>query len=134
MFLEYHFNSAGELHAENYYKNHEISTPLFSQPGKTAYNDGAVYLSGQHYITWGAILDITSLVKVYTLIIFNANDASAAFIKQVSVSLTDDVIWDFGFNSYFGKRMSKPNNEIPKMESEFGTYPLSFYTTLKWYF
>ena len=134
MFLEYHYNSAGELHAENYSKNQKISTPNFSQPGKTAYNDGAVYLNGQHYITWGATLEITSLITGFTMIVFNANDPSLMFIKRVTISLADEVAWDLGFNTMIGKKMTTDAMGMPEIKSEFGLYPLMFYSNIRWYF
>lgn len=135
MFLEYHYNSAGELHAENYSKNNKIEIDGFIlQTGKTAYNDGAVYLNGQHYITWGASIEITSLISGFTMLVFNANDPSLMFIKRLTMSLADEVAWDIGFNTMIGKRMTTNSAGVPEIKSEFGLYPLMFYSNLKWYF
>lgn len=127
-FLEYHFNSAGASHPAAY-------AGLFSQP---AYIRGAVYLLGKHYACLGATYQLSPLIPVTGLVIFNASDGSFALSPQAEYNVAENIYLAAGAYLGIGKRPGTPlfSNSAapPNFESEFGSYPDFAFVSFRLYF
>ena len=122
--MEYHYNGAGSRDSRDYI---DI---LQQQP----YERGGVYLLGQNYLIPAISWVANPLVSVTASSFFNLDDQSSF------ISLTAEVSWSDNLYSDFGSQMSIGNNpEINSsgevnLASEFGSYPLSLYASLRYYF
>lgn len=122
--LEYHYNGAGSQNSADYI---DI---LQQQP----YERGGVYLLGQNYLIPAISWIATPLVSVNASSFLNLDDQSAF------ISLTAEVSWSDNFYSDLGTQMSMGDNpELSSsgdinLASEFGSYPLSLYASLRYYF
>jgi hypothetical protein len=119
-YLEYHFNSPGAADARDYRQ---------AESGP-AYVEGGDYLLGRHYLSLGATYSITPLLPASAELLMNLNDFSAA----LSMSLEYNV----GENTYIGGGCTLGLGRNPRSSgeyrSEFGAYPILFYTVVKVYF
>jgi len=127
-FFEYHFNSAGDSDPGNY-------TGLFD---RTAYTDGAVYLMGKHYLNLGATYQVTPLLPLTGLLIFNVSDGSLTFAPTVEYNIKEDIYIGVGAYLGIGKRpeicdVCNPAYRF-RFHSEFGAYPNMFFTSFRIYF
>ena len=122
--MEYHYNGAGSQDSSDYIDILQL------QP----YERGGVYLLGQNYLIPAISWIVNPLVSVSASSFFNLDDQSAF------ISLTAEVSWSDNLYSDFGSQMSIGNNpEINSsgevnLASEFGSYPLSLYASLRYYF
>jgi hypothetical protein len=128
MFIEYYFNSAGGLKPDDY---PDISSG-------DAYQDGAVYLLGRHYLNLGFTYQLHPLVPVSALIMWNVADFSFMINLSADYNLAENVYLAAGV--FLG--LGAPPKKIPLgpgvyavlPASEFGTYPDIFYTSIRFYF
>jgi hypothetical protein len=118
-FFEYHFSSAGESDAENYYKTFE----------STAFQEGSTYLMGKHYLNLGTTFQITPLIPFTAMVITNLNDGSFSIAPSVEYNIAENIYLAAGAYLSVGK---KPF--ISYLNSEFGAYPHMFYTSFRVYF
>jgi hypothetical protein len=125
--IEYHYNGAGSNNVEDYT---EFST-------EAPYQKAGVYLYGEHYIipalTWLA----SPLVSVSASAFYNLSDRSVFFTINSETSWSDNLYSDFGLYISHGDTMKYQNdgtNIDYVFGSEFGSYPLSIYGSLRYYF
>ena len=115
---EYHYNSAGKADTDEY-------AEIELQPGDhIAYSEGSVYLRGQHYAAVGGTYQLTPLIPVSGMLLFNINDLSANLSLNFDYNFTENVYISGG--SYLGL------GKTP--ESEFGASPDLYYMSVKLYF
>jgi hypothetical protein len=118
-FFEYHFSSAGEAKAANYYNVFET----------TAFREGSSYLLGKHYLNLGTTFQITPLIPFTGLVIANLNDGSFTVAPSLEYNIAENIYLAAGAYLSIGK---KPY--VSKLNSEFGAYPHMFYTSFRVYF
>ncbi|MFP4081728.1 MAG: hypothetical protein ACLFVG_03110 [Candidatus Aminicenantes bacterium] len=125
-FIEYHFNSAGRNNPQNY-------PPLFAS---SAYQDGAVYLLGQHYLNLGTTYQLSPLMPVTGLVILNLNDRSLVLAPLLEYSVAENIYLAAGGYLGLGKNpQSIQGLSSPlRLRSEFGTYPDMLFTSFRVYF
>ena len=127
-FLEYNFNSAGKNQPEDY-------TSLFDSP---AYQDGSVYLMGKHYLNIGSTYQLSALIPVTGLLIFNLSDRSLILSPFLEYNIAENIYLAAGAYIGLGKNpeivlgpfVSRPI----LLHSEFGTYPDMLFTSFRVYF
>jgi len=122
--MEYHYNGAGSQDASDYIDILQL------QP----YERGGVYLLGQNYLI-PAISWVTSpLVSISASSFFNLDDQSAFISLTAEVSWSDNLYSDFGSQMSLGDNPSINSSGELDLSSEFGSYPLSLYASLRYYF
>jgi len=121
-FIEYHFNGAGVTIPEDFLENIEQS----------AYTRGAVYLLGVHYLAPGVTHQLTPLISFSSQLLLNLNDTSAWLVSQIGYNIVEDIHISVGGMLSIGK--PPKNNDPTQFQSEFGTYPNLFFTSLWIYF
>lgn len=117
-YIEYHYNGAGASDPNRY---------IFLQ-NQPAYSEGGVYLQGAHYLAPGMTYEISSLWKLTGQFLLNLNDSSIFNNLTVEYNVAQDAFIDLGAYVPAGKK----SQYIQR--SEFGSYPTSFYTSLRFYF
>lgn len=117
-YIEYHYNGAGATDSKRY---------IFLQT-QTAYTEGGVYLQGAHYLAPGMTYELSSLWKLTGQFLLNLNDHSIFNNLTLEYNVAQDAFIDLGAYVPAGKKSPL----IPK--SEFGSYPTSIYTSLRFYF
>ncbi len=127
-YLEYHFNSAGKDKADDYL---EIEVEPWKHP---AHNEGSVYLLGRHYTGLGFVYQITPLLPLSGLVLFNMNDLSANISLSLEYNFTENVYIEGGTYLGLGKEPQTVGGIPVEYKSEFGAYPDLFYTAVKVYF
>jgi hypothetical protein len=127
-FLEYYFNSAGMLRAEDYSENLTA----------TVYEDGAVYLMGQHYIFLGCTYQIHPLVPLTGLIMWNVADVSLMIMLSLEYNIAENIYLVagsfIGLGAYPERIAVGPGVFVLKPHSEFGAYPNMIFTSFRVYF
>ncbi|MEC4676799.1 MAG: hypothetical protein VST72_07780 [Nitrospirota bacterium] len=119
-YIEYHYNSAGKDSPEDYR----------DLDGTTAYTDGAVYLTGRHYLAPGFRYQLTPLLIFTGQALLNINDGSVIAAPALEYSLADDIT--MLFSAYVGISDGPSGSGIP--ESEFGLYKDMYFVSLNIYF
>lgn len=122
--MEYHYNGAGSQDSADY-----ISI-LQQQP----YERGGVYLLGQNYIIPAISWVATPLISVNASSFINLDDHSAFVSIVGEVSWSDNLYSDFGSQMSLGDNPELTSTGELKLASEFGSYPLSLYASLRYYF
>jgi hypothetical protein len=127
-FFEYHFNSPGENQPEKY--ANLIPT--------SAYQDGAVYLLGKHYLNLGCIYQLTPLIPFTTMIILNLSDWSVVLSPTFEYNIAENIYLAAGAYIGLGKSpeiaINSLNSVPTRYRSEFGAYPDMIYTSFRIYF
>ncbi len=118
-FVEYHFNGAGESKPENYYRD------FF----KIGYRQGSVYLLGKHYLTPGMTYQLSGLVTFTGETLINIMDPSLYLALSLNYNIAENIYIAGGAFVGAGK---KSKNLI--LQSEFGSYPDTYYTSFRIYF
>ncbi len=126
-YAEYHFSSAGSNQPRDY-------LDLFST---SAFQDGSVYLMGNHYFSIGAAYQITPLIPGSILLLFNAGDQSLTIAPRAEYNIAPNIYLSGGCYLGLGPEPesfgpSQPDALI--MQSEFGTYPDMVFTSFRIYF
>ena len=127
-FVEYHYNSGGSTHPENYLPNLSNS----------ALQEGSVFLLGRHYIIPGLNHQITPLIGLMAQVLINLSDGSFFVAPAVEYNLASNVYIAAGGFLGSGK-IPSPVRNIPQapgggLRSEFGSYSDAFYTSFRIYF
>jgi len=127
-YIEYHFSSAGKKNPESYLKFFQSS----------AYKDGSVYLMSRHYIGAGLTYQLSPLIPVSILALFNLNDLSFMVSPSMEYNILENIYLSAG--AYIGIG-NEPEylfqiSSISEwgMKSEFGTYPDMVFTSFRIYF
>lgn len=127
-FLEYHFNSAGKNQPEDY-------TSLFDL---SAYQDGSVYFMGKHYLNVGSIYQLSALMPVTGLLIFNLSDRSLILSPILEYNIAENIYLAAGAYIGLGKNPEIVLDSLAShpllLRSEFGTYPDLLFTSFRFYF
>jgi len=125
LMLEYHYNGAGAKDPEDYL------ALLALQP----YQQGGVYLLGQHYLVPALTWQASALVNVTASGFFNLLDDSCFVSLAAEMSWSDNLYSDFGlyWSQGDGIQLEQPSVTL-QFGSEFGNYPVSLYASLRWYF
>ena len=108
--LQYLYNGPGSDSPEEY--------PLVVQTA--ALQESLTYLYGRHYLLSALSRDLTPLIRLSGLLIFNLNDDSWMLRPLLGVSLMDNISLDIFWNLYQG---DKPNMVAGQLIpcSEFGS-------------
>lgn len=127
-FAEYHFNAAGRQKPEDYLEN-------FNSP---AYQDGAVYLMGKHYLNVGITYQIHPLIPFTGLIIWNLSDGSLVLSPTAEYNIAENIYLMLGAYIGLGKKPEQVLSAFAlpetRLQSEFGAYPGMFFTAFRIYF
>ena len=121
-FLEYHYNGAGTDEPENYLSNIE----------RSAYTRGGVYLLGIHYLAPGINHQLTPLISLGGQILINLTDPSIWFAPNIAYNIAEDIHLSFGGLLSLGK--TPKNGAEIELQSEFGSYPNLFFTSISVYY
>ena len=78
--------------------------------------------------------DIMPIFTSQLVWIYSITDQSSLIQPTFFLSLADEVDLLFGANFSFGDRPDLGNGMIPRLKSEFGTYPDLYFAELKYYF
>lgn len=126
LMLEYHFNGAGADDPADY------GSLLAFQP----YQKGGVYLLGQHYLIPALSWQASPLVTVSASGFFNLQDDSRFLSVAADISWSEDLYSDVRVYLSDGAGLKFDDGLPPTLQfgSEFGTYPVSVYASLRWYF
>jgi hypothetical protein len=124
-FFEYHYNSAGKSDPAEY----------LQLRGETAYSSGNVYLLGRHYFSVGGDLQLTPLLDMQILMMWNLQDRSFYGYPTLEYNLTANSYFSVGAGVGLGKDPVYADRP-PKIEfrSEFGAYPSLGFISWRYYF
>ena len=112
-FVEYHYNGPGSDNKNKYYDN------LF----QTAYLQGEVYFFGKHYLLPGMNIELTPLINLSTLLVYNLSDNSCDLNGTLQYNVSDNLYLDFSALIGLGAPYT-----------EFKIYPNRYYASLRYYF
>jgi hypothetical protein len=132
-YIEYHFNDAGTSRAHDY--NQLISGIV----NRIAYEEGAVYLYGRHYLAPGFTYQLSPLLTCSTGALYNIDDGSVLVFPGLQYSLSDEALIEMGaFTGFGGKSRVLRNTDTDVLSisanSEFGLYPDTYFISAKLYF
>ncbi|MBK22880.1 MAG: hypothetical protein NXH75_09845 [Halobacteriovoraceae bacterium] len=120
MFIEYHYNGAGETSPSEYY----------NLQNNFAYQKGGVFLLGKNYLNAGSSIQITPLHRLDPIIMTNFDD------KSLFLNLSWE--WNAKENFYFNLgsfiTLGKTSDNTQILESEFGSVPSTIFTRIRYYF
>jgi len=119
VFLEYHFNGAGQNQAKHYLQN----------LSRIAYQEGSVYLLGKHYLIPGCSYQFTPLINGLFESLINLTDPSLYLTISGEYNVAQNIYLVLG--SFIGVGKSFRNFSY---QSEFGVYPDIYYTSFRVYF
>ena len=122
--MEYHYNGAGSRDSADYMDIIQL------QP----YERGGVYLLGQNYLIPAISWIASPLVSVNASSFFNLDDQSAFVSLTAEVSWSDNLYSDFGSQMSIGDNPEFTSSGDINLASEFGSYPLSLYASIRYYF
>jgi hypothetical protein len=127
-FVEYHFNGAGEVRAREY------SEAL----GTSAYRDGAVYLLGRHYLGGGVTYQLTPLVPLTSVLLWNLGDGSAMALFSGEYNIAENIYLQAGIHLGAGRGPEAAAGIPPGpdlgINSELGLYPDLVFASFRVYF
>jgi hypothetical protein len=118
--LEYLYNGAGDPH------NLEASLLRFGL--------GSSLQMGEHLMGLMLKYDILPIFTSQLVWIYSISDQSSLVQPTFFLSVSDEVDLFFGATISEGERPSEANGLIPRLGSEFGTYPDLYFISLKFYF
>lgn len=123
--LEYHYNGAGSDNPDDY----------LQLVGQFPYQKAGVFLLGENYIIPAVSWIATPLVTVNASGFINIDDQSVFVNLASEVSWTENLYSDFGMYLSYGDSLeSQAAPQQINPGSEFGSYPLSLYASLRYYF
>jgi hypothetical protein len=127
-FVEYHFNGAGKRRGPEYADALNTS----------AYLDGSVYLFGRHYLGAGLSRQVTPLLPLTALFLWNLNDGSATALVTGEYNIAENVYLSAGAHVGGGTGPELVAGIPPPpglgIRSEFGLYPELFFVSFRIYF
>ncbi len=127
-FAEYHFNGAGGRRSSEYAGSLDTA----------AYRDGSVYLLGRNYLGAGLTRQVTPLLPLTALLLWNLNDGSAMALVTGEYNVAENIYLSAGAHLGAG-RGPEPVAGIPPppglgIRSEFGLYPDLLFVSFRLYF
>jgi len=127
-FVEYHYNSAGKNDAAEYLAN----------ASHTAFTDGAAYLLGKHYLIPGVTRQLTPLISGGAEMMINLGDPSALLAASLEYNIAENIYLEAGGFIGIGSRPSLDFSQSiigqPVLDSEFGSYADTYYSSFRVYF
>jgi hypothetical protein len=127
-FVEYHFNGAGKRRGTEYADALDTS----------AYLDGSVYLFGRHYLGAGLSRQVTPLLPLTALFLWNLNDGSAMALVTGEYNIAENIYLSAGAHVGGGHGPELLAGLPPPpglgIRSEFGLYPDLFFASFRLYF
>ncbi len=127
-FVEYHYNGAGKNDAADYIGN----------LSHTAFVDGATYLMGKHYLAPGFTRQLTPLINARGGILVNLGDPSALLATSLEYNIAENIYLEAGSFIGVGSRPAWIPGQVftfsPDLDSEFGSYSDTYYTSFRVYF
>jgi hypothetical protein len=129
-YLEYHFNGAGSNDAG------DGLSLVTSKP----YTEGAVWLTGKHYLAPGILYQFSGLWSGGLNVLANLSDPSMLVSPVVEYNLAENVYLEAGAFVAVGKPVISDalGNPIPiptfEVQSEFGLYSDLYYLSFSFYF
>jgi len=125
LMLEYHYNGTGSSDPDDYFQ-------LLSQE---PYQKAGIFLLGKHYLIPAISWVATPLINVTASSFFNMSDQSVFVNLSSEVNWSDNLYSDFGTYISYGDGLEyQPATQQVSFGSEFGSYPLSLYVSLRYYF
>ena len=128
LFAEYHYNQAGASNPDEYLLG----------VTQTAYREGAVYLMGEHYLAPGVSYQITPLIFATGQVLLSLTDQSVFTLPRIEYNIAENIYLSAGANLGFGNgpyiQHVSEFIEIIKLQSEFGSYSDSYFTSFRIYF
>lgn len=124
LFTEYHFNGAGTNHREDY----------LTQLQNFAYQRGGVFLLGRHYLIPGASYPLTPLVHVRGQLLVNLQDRSVFVAPALEYGFAENFYFDAGAFLTTGEAPTTTAPGELTARSEFGSYPILAYASVRYYF
>ncbi len=128
LFAEYHFNQAGSCDPDRY----------SSRLQTVAYQEGAVYLMGRHYLTPGITYQMTPLITLTGEAMVNLCGPSLFILPRVDYNIAENIYIAGGIYLGIGgaPRFAYDPRTGPEivLRSEFGAYPDIFFTSFRIYF
>jgi len=128
LFVEYHFNQAGAVKPEDY----------LADTDKTTYQEGSVYLLGNHYLAPGISYQITPLITLTGQALINLTDPSIFVMPQTEYNLAEDIYLSAGIYLGWGRNpeysVSDGYGPFLRLRSEFGGYPDFYFISFRIYF
>lgn len=123
--IEYHFNGAGATDPDQYLELLELEP----------YQKAGVYLLGQQYLIPALSWTATALTHVTASGFFNLNDRSVFLSIVAEQSWSDNLYSDFGTYLSLGDNPSfDPASGQIDPGSEFGSFPISLYASIRYYY
>ncbi len=127
-FVEYHFNGAGKRRGLDYADN----------LGTAAYEEGATYLLGRHYLGAGLTYQTMPLLPVTGLLLWNMSDGSLMALVEGEYNIAENIYLAGGAHIGLGRGPEVPVG-IPHLpglgiRSEFGLYPHLCFASFRVYF
>jgi hypothetical protein len=78
--------------------------------------------------------DLIPIVVAQCVCLYSFSDGSSLMQPSVDISLSDETALILSATLGFGERPEKDPFMLPRLKSEFGTYPDTYFAELKWYF
>lgn len=140
-FTEYHYNGAGMTNPNNYTNFIDIGN-LNKNYNVTAYEQGYVYLLGQHYLIPGVTIELTPLISTSAMCFINLIDLSMLISPTLTYNAAENITLGAGAFISAGQRASTQilvnNNKISGLNidthSEFKLYPDTYFVSVMIYF
>lgn len=125
-YLEYHFNGAGSNDAGDWL------SLVTSKP----YTEGAVWLTGKHYLAPGVLYQFSGLWSGGLNILANLSDPSVLVSPVVEYNLAENVYLEAGAFIAIGSPVVADFSLLPTfdVQSEFGSYSDLYYLEFSFYF
>ncbi|MEW5925290.1 MAG: hypothetical protein AB1746_15010 [Candidatus Zixiibacteriota bacterium] len=131
LFMEYHYNGAGENDIESW----------LEVIGNSAYIEASGYLIGKHYLAPGIIHQLTPLITLNGQMLANLGDPSFFLMPTIEYNIAENIYLSGGaylglgggatihtwFNGYSVRGWTD-------YDSEFGSYPDYYFTSFRIYF
>jgi hypothetical protein len=125
-YLEYHFNGAGSNDASDWL------SLITSKP----YTEGAVWLTGRHYLAPGVMYQFSGLWSGGFNLLANLSDPSMLVSPVVEYNLAENVYMEIGAFISVGAPVVAEFSAFPTfdVQSEFGLYSDLYYFSFAFYF
>ncbi|MFC1501647.1 hypothetical protein ACFL58_04285 [Elusimicrobiota bacterium] len=123
-FLEYHYNEAGTTDPGNYVSN----------SSNLAYTDGSVFFLGKNYIVPSVSYQLTGLMSVSGTVFANLDDSSFFISPSFSYNIFENVYVAVSAFAGVGDGPEIAAGNTTRLNSEFGSYPIMYFSSLKLYF
>ncbi len=119
-FFEYHFNGVGSTSPSEY----------LSLSNEFAYQEANVFLAGRQYLDIGGGYQLSPLTSIQLAVKLNIEDHSNFILGAFENNFSNNYYFNLGAMAGVGQR----GESFTDRKSEFGDFPLSLFTRLRYYF